>query len=491
MTPTRDEGVAEHAPETPPLTNHTAPTGGPMAAPTNHPIGFWFFFWGELAERSSYYGMRGILALYMANRLGFTEANADLAMHAFIAACYLLPLLGGWIADNYFGKYWTIVGFSIPYILGHVILGIESIPFLVGALTLLAMGSGVIKPNISTLMGLTYDHERPGQDKLRSDAFAMFYGAINVGAAISSFAMPWIRSTYGYQIAFLFPAGLMVVAFFVFAMGKRHYAVETIGRRDKTAEERHEQWAVFWKIAGVFAVVTFFWSIFDQSASTWTFFAKEHLNLTLFGVTLEPDMIQGLNPVLIVIMLPPVTLFWHFLSNRGIKLRPTDKMLIGYFLAIVTMAMMATAGFLSPKKQEAQKDATVAEASDSDSSRPAAISDATASAGKSLSDESQQHKPSVLWEMAAYVVITLAEICISVVGLELAFTAAPKSMKSFITACWLLTVFAGNLLAMAVTQLYSLMPPGPYFSLLTLMMVAVTAMFVFVANQFNRQVHTT
>src|SRR4029077_13673334 len=160
------------------------------------------------------------------------------------------------------------------YILGHVILGVESVPFLVVALSLLAMGAGVINPNISTLMGLTYDQQRRGQEKLRSDSFAMFYGAINVGAAVSSFAMPWIRSTYGYQLAFLFPAALMVVAFFIFAMGKRHYAVETIERRVKTAEERTEQWAVFWKIAGVFAVVTFFWSIFDQSASTWTFFAK-------------------------------------------------------------------------------------------------------------------------------------------------------------------------------------------------------------------------
>jgi POT family proton-dependent oligopeptide transporter len=429
----------------------TATATQAAAVPTSHPIGFWFFFWGELAERSSYYGMRGILALYMADRLGFEESNADLAMHAFIAACYLLPLLGGFIADNYFGKYWTIVGFSIPYILGHVVLGIESVPFLLGALTLLAMGSGVIKPNISTLMGLTYDHERPGQHKLRSDAFAMFYGAINVGAALSSFAMPWIRTKYGYQIAFLFPAGLMVVAFLVFAMGKRHYAVETISRQEKSPEERASQWAVFWRISGIFAVVTFFWSIFDQSASTWTFFAKNHLNLTLFGRTLEPDMIQGLNPVLIVLMLPPVTLFWHYLDKRGIKLRPTDKMLIGYLLATLTMAMMATAGFIT----------------------------------------SPDAKASVLWEMAAYLVITLSEICISVVGLELAFTAAPVSMKSFITACWLLTVFAGNLLAMAVTQLYSLMSPGLYFSLLTGMMLAVTFMFIFVAGQFNRQIHDT
>src|ERR1700757_4844311 len=92
----------------------------------NHPAGFWFIFWGEFAERCSYYGMRAILAVYMAEQLGLGRANAGPYMSFFIAACYFLPLVGGYLADNFFGKYWTIVGFSLPYILGHVILGIES-----------------------------------------------------------------------------------------------------------------------------------------------------------------------------------------------------------------------------------------------------------------------------------------------------------------------------------------------------------------------------
>src|SRR5262249_53449919 len=123
----------------------------------SHPTGFWFFFWGEFAERCSYYGMRAILAKYMADELSLGQTNASTYMSFFIAACYLLPLAGGWVADNILGKYWTIVGFSIPYILGHVVLGFENYTCLIIALCLLAMGSGVIKPNISTLMGLTYD----------------------------------------------------------------------------------------------------------------------------------------------------------------------------------------------------------------------------------------------------------------------------------------------------------------------------------------------
>ncbi len=179
----------------------------------DHPIGFWFFFWGEFAERCCYYGMRAILLLYMIQILKFSDGAANRIISYYIAACYLAPLLGGFVADRFLGKYRTIVYFAIPYIFGQVLLGIASLhntTCLYLSLGLLAMGSGVIKPNISTLMGLTYDQRRPGQTKLRSDAFAMFYGSINIGAAISSFCVPWIRNANGgdshaYALAFLFP----------------------------------------------------------------------------------------------------------------------------------------------------------------------------------------------------------------------------------------------------------------------------------------------
>ncbi len=420
----------------------------PFTAKTSHPTGLWFFFWGEFAERCSYYGMRAILLRYMAEQMGFGDEVASRWMSYFVAGCYLLPLAGGYVADNFFGKYWTIVGFSIPYILGHVILGIERTPFLVTALVLLAMGSGVIKPNISTLMGLTYDQQRPGQDKLRSDAFAIFYGSINVGAAISSFVMPWLRTQFGYAPAFLFPAALMVASFLVFASGKRFYGVEP-PRRAKTEEERVEQWVVLRRLFGLFIVVTFFWVIFDQAETTWTFFARDHLDLTIFGHKVESDQIQGLNPVLIIILLPPITMLWHVLSNAGHPLRPTDKMMVGFVLTFITMGVMSAAGFLT--------------------------------AGG--------HRVSILWEVGAYVLITCAEVCISVVGLELAFTAAPESLKSFVTACWLVTVFVANMINAQVAPLYSKpsVQPGWYFGTLTLLMAVVAVAFHFVAVRFNAE----
>lgn len=425
---------------------------GERSSLRDHPLGFWFFFWGEFAERASYYGMRAILLLYMIDQLHFEKADASRAMAYFMAACYLLPLVGGYVADHYLGKYRTIVYFSLPYILGHVILGIEQVPFLLVALALLAMGSGVIKPNVSTLMGMTYDQQRPGQMRLRSDAFAIFYGAINIGAAISSFALPWIRTHYGYQIAFLFPAVLMAIAFAIFALGKPFYATETIQRRKLTPEEYRGRLAVLSRILGLFLVVTFFWSIYDQSAITWTLFAKEHLelNLSLFGwrFSLDPDALQALNPVLIVTLLPPVTFLWHRLGERGLFLKATDRMLVGFVLTGLAMAVFAVGAYRA----------------------------------ETLG------RVSVLWEVVPYVIITMAELCISVVGLELAFTAAPPTMKSFVTAVWWLTVFAGDMLNSLITPWYTEYSPTVFFSLLAVAMIPVTAAFAVIAWRFNRTV---
>jgi hypothetical protein len=248
----------------------------------------------------------------------------------FKAACYFLPLLGGFLADRYFGKYWTIVGFSLPYVLGHFVLGIETEPALFLALVLLACGSGVIKPNISTLMGKTYDQKRPGQKALLTSAFLWFYFSINVGATLSLYALPQLRDhmvnshlapyqlkeetstaadgtkvtvyqasvdgvrkeitkeeaarlklearSYAYPLAFQIPAWLMVAALGAFALGKRFYAVEAIDRNHApTPEERMQRWQVLTRLFGIFGLLIFFWVAYEQNDNLWTFFARDHI----------------------------------------------------------------------------------------------------------------------------------------------------------------------------------------------------------------------
>jgi dipeptide/tripeptide permease len=482
--------------------------------------------------------MRAILFLYMAEQLGLGVANANTGLHLFIAACYFLPLAGGWLADNYFGKYGTIVGFSVPYILGHVILGVQSVPFLVVALSLLAMGSGVIKPNIPTLLGLTYDQRRPGQAQLRSDGFSIFYFSVNVGAVLSQLALPPIRTAYGYRVAFLFPAVLMAVAFLVFALGKPFYGKEPAARTRKTPEERAAQWAVLGRLLGLFVLVMFFWAIFDQHAGTWIAFGRLYMDLRLFGFDVDADQVQAFNPVFLLVLLPLTMVFWRVLARYGITVRPTDKMVAGFLLTAACMGVMALSALLvsGPVHQtvvlreggRAPASATLVlkngeevpltGAEQYDALKKEKDKDRQIRAVKlTLEDGEQVVVPSpvekrvvtsdgeevseyyvrwvapgdrvtVWWQVLAFLVITVAEIFISVTGLELAYTAAPRSMTGFVTACWLLTVGLANLFINApVTRLYSRMSPSAYFGMLAGLLLLVTLGFVVVARRFNRR----
>lgn len=431
-----------------------------------HPRGFWFIFWGELAERSSFYGMRAILALYMVDILGFSKARSGIYVSAFIMACYILPLVGGWIADRYLGKFKTIIYFAVPYVLGHIVIGEWQANLgLIVALALLAGGSGTIKPNISTLMGLMYEEQ--GKKHLLTQAFSWFYGAINIGAATSMIMVPWVRShfgetnspAYGYKIAFMVPAGLMVASLLLFYLGKRNYPKEKIAKASEvveTPEQKAEKWRVIRNLSGVFAIIVFFWSVFDQAASTWVFMARDYLDLSIFGLfSIDADQMQGLNPVLIIILIPFFNWLWGAIKRKrgGEDLHPTHKMTLGFFLVVFAMAVMSIAGFLS-----------------------GAV------------------KVSIFWQALCYILITMAELCISVVGLEFAFTQAPARLKSTIMALFLLTVFAGNFIAGWYNVLYDKLTlahgakgAGMHFGIITIVMVVISLVFVFVGKKYREK----
>jgi solute carrier family 15 (oligopeptide transporter), member 1 len=324
-------------------------TESPSTAPvsTNHPKGFFFLFAGEFAERFSFYGMRAILPLYLSDQMGYGEADGAFYYTIFLGLCYFLPLLGGYIADNYFGKYWTIVGFSVPYVIGQFLVGIENEYLLVLSLGLLAMGTGVIKPNISTLMGITYDQQRPGQESLRTTAFQAFYMSINIGAFLSQLLVPMVRDATGsYLYAFLVPAVFMVVALGIFAAGKPYYGQESVRVKvPQTPEQTVAKLKVLGQVALLFGLVSFFWAVFDQSSYTWVFFAKTYMDRNILGFNLAPDSIQALNPFFIVGIIGGTFLVRGLLVKPTGKtgMKPTTKMFIGFLLTALTMGVMALA----------------------------------------------------------------------------------------------------------------------------------------------------
>ena len=414
-----------------------------------HPRGFWFVFWGELAERASFYGMKALLVLYMIDELGYTDANSSTVASFFTAACYLLPIAGGYIADRWLGKFRTIIYFAIPYILGHIILGtFTSEVGLYIALALLAGGSGSIKPNISTLMGRMYEEQ--GKSHLLSQAFSWFYMAINIGAASTMTSLPFIRDRYGYGPAFMAPTIMMVLALAIFYLGKKHYPKENVRQLagiPETPKQRHEKKATLVRLSGLFLLIVFFWSVFDQSYSTWTLFARDYLVLDTWFGKIPADAIQGLNPILIVIMSPFFAWLWIKTDrNQARPLSSPRKMLIGFILVLLCMVLMTVAGFLATHS-----------------------------------------KVSVMWEVGAYVLITAAELCISAIGLQLAFEEAPEHMKSIITGVWWFTVFLGDILAGLFSRLYTETTPGNFFGLMTVMIALVTVAFYQVGKRFERK----
>jgi POT family proton-dependent oligopeptide transporter len=423
---------------------------------STHPKGFYFFFWGEFAERCSYYGMRAILPLYLTTVLKFEDGAATKTYSLFKAACYFLPLLGGFLADRFLGKYRTIVTFAIPYVIGQFLLLIPSQMALFAALVLLAGGSGVIKPNISTLMGLTYDQQRPGQIALRTSAFQWFYFSINVGSLLSLFSLPIIRekviaatgdAALAYRVAFSIPAAFMFCALIAFAAGKKHYAKETIDRSEPTAEDKALRWKTLVNLFGIFGLVVFFWLAYEQNDNLWTFFARDYMDRRIFGYEFAPDGFQYLNAFLVLVFIPLFDVVFRKVDPELKFFRPTVKMLMGLIATALSAGVMALAA-----QQAAGGD-----------------------------------KVTAWWIVLAYVVLTFGEVLLYGTGLELAFSAAPPSMKSFVTACFLITNAIANTINSQLSPYYGkVLSPRDYFGVTMIVTLCASVAFYFVGKRFSR-----
>jgi dipeptide/tripeptide permease len=522
----------------------SADTHGESAAiSTRHPIGFFFFFWGEFAERASYYGMRAILFLYLTTAVskggfGFSDTDAAPIYSLFKMACYFLPLLGGFLADRYFGKYWTIVGFSIPYVLGHFVLGIRDQTALILALALLAGGSGVIKPNISTLMGMTYDQQRAGQFLLRTAAFQWFYFAINVGAVISQIVLPLLRDRYGFAIAFQFPAWLMVLSLMIFALGKKYYAVETIDRTPVSEEQSRQRWETLKMLFGFFVLMILFWIPYEHNDTLWIAFSRDYVdrnipllhdlstrflgNYSFLGETLSPDQLQFVNPLFVLILIPVFNAIFKRIDPNVRVFTPFLKILMGFVLTAAAAGVMALAGFqvrglredirpivdrqiaaLKPLREIEKREEATKEKGALSEEEQAAFEKEKApykelEAGFEKEKAAFAHlKISMWWMVLAYIVLTFGEVLLYGTGLELAYTMAPKNMKGFITACFLVTNALGNLVNTQFTQLYGgslvdpadklgRLPPGAFFGAAGSLALVAAVVFIFIGRKLGQ-----
>jgi proton-dependent oligopeptide transporter, POT family len=400
----------------------------------------------EVCERFSYYGMLGILELYLANRMKMGGDKATTVQHLFGTAVYFLPLVGGWLADRWLGRYWTILSISLFYCLGHATLAIfeGNLMGLYVGLGLIAIGAGGIKPCVSAFVG---DQFKPSQHHLLTKIYGWFYWAINLGSAAAFFIIPQVHIHWGYAWAFGVPGIAMGLATFIFWLGRKQYVRHPPeSQRAPTSEQKAADRKTLLRIAMVFLPVSMFWMLYNQTSSTWV----------LQGSAMKPfyvlnaETIQVAGAVLVMIWTPILTLvLYPMAERRGWRPTALRRMTVGMFLAA---ASFAVSGLVQARMDH----------------------------GQSMS---------ILWQLASYMVLEPGEVLLSATGLEFAFAQAPARLKSVVMSMWLVTIAAGHFLVAVLTQLnqhYVKATGATQFYFYATVMIAASFIFAFFAWLYGK-----
>ncbi len=381
-----------------------------------YPSGIPYIIGNEAAERFSYYGMKAILIVFMTTYLKMNESESTIWLHTFSIGVYWFPIIGAIIAEVFFGKYKTIMSLSIVYVLGHLTLALfETKTGLAVGLSLIAIGSGGIKPCVSAHVG---DQFTEKNKHLIERMFSYFYIAINLGAFISTLATPLLLQFYGPSVAFGIPGVLMLIATFLFWLGRNKFiAIRPFGKeiiedlKDKSISKTIIHLLV------IYGFIAVFWSLFDQTASTWILQARNSLiikDFSLFGKTIEllPSQIQAANPILILIFTPLFTFVLYPLVNKFIKVTPLRKITFGMLIAGFSFMIVA---WIENRIQNGIV-------------------------------------THINWQFLAYIILTAAEIMVSITALEFSYTQSPNRLKSIIMGLFLLSVSLGNTITAVVNS---------------------------------------
>ncbi len=405
-----------------------------------HPPGLYLLFATEAWERFSFYGMRGLLVLYLTTEfvrggLGYNKVDAVAIYGTYTSLVYFTPVIGGYLADRYLGQRNAVTIGGIIMALGEFALfAHQSKSFLWIGLILLIIGNGFFKPNISTIVGKLY----PDGDKRRDSAFTIFYMGINLGAFIAPYVCGTLAEQicvtreagvimhYGYRYGFLAAGIGMVIGQIMFNMlGNKYlgdsgkYPVrnalkkdnneqgeEVDARKPLTKQEKRRTTVII--ILVLFNI--FFWTGYEQAGSSLTLFTQESVNRNIFGFECPVSWFQSINPLFIITLAPIIAGIWIKLSKRpkGDLNIPT-KMSLGLILLGCGFLFIAIP--------------------------------ALALAGNNTA------KISMLWIVGIYFIHTVGELCLSPIGLSMVSSLAPKKIASLLMGCWFLSSFVANKMA--------------------------------------------
>jgi POT family proton-dependent oligopeptide transporter len=456
------------------------------ATTKGHPKGLYVLFVTEMWERFSYYGMRAIFMLFLVKGLIMSEKDASNIYGSFTGLVYLTPLIGGYVSDRYWGNRRSIliggilmaIGQFMMFMSGNAIGTSTATPFMIGGLTLLIIGNGFFKPNISTMVGQLY----PKGDSRIDAAFTIFYMGINLGALFSPLVCGYIGENIDFKWGF-FAAGVgMVISVVTFELLKNKYIIshdgEALGlppsKSQSTSAEKKaagpptnmgkiflvlavamvliylfhsflgmdifgaiifssaiavpsliitdsslskDEKSRIWVIFILAFFVIFFWSAFEQAGASLTIFADKQTDRHLGTWEMPASWFQSINPLGIIILAPLFSSLWVSLGRKNLDPPSPMKMAIGLLLLCLGYIVIAM--------------------------------------GVHGVDSSV--KISMWWLIMLYVLHTMGELCLSPIGLSMVSKLAPLRFSSLLMGTWFLANAAANKLA---GSLSALIPPG-------------------------------
>jgi POT family proton-dependent oligopeptide transporter len=422
------------------------------------PPGIIYIVGNEAAERFSYYGMNSILVIFMTKYMmdasghpdHMADAQADAWYHTFVSFVYFLPVLGAFLADAILGKYRTILYLSIVYCLGHFTLALnDTRAGLTLGLALIAMGAGGIKPCVSANVG---DQFGPMNQHLLPRIFSWFYFSINFGSAFSTLLIPYLLDQYGPKQAFGTPGIFMVIATIVFWMGRKKFAhIPPVGVAAYAKQFLNME--TLKSLGNLLIPVPFiamFWALWQQNFSSWVVQADK-MDRHFLGHEWLASQIQTVNPIFILVMLPLFSYAIYPAIDKIFRLTPLRKIGMGLFTAVLAFLIVAW------------------------------IQQRLDAGGR----------PNISWQILAFLVLTAAEVMVSVTHLEFAYTQAPTKLKSLVMCTYLGAVSLGNVFVAAV-NFFIQRPDGTvklagasYFFFFTEVMLGTAVLFVLVAGFYR------
>ncbi|MCS6914432.1 MAG: peptide MFS transporter [Myxococcales bacterium] len=416
--------------------------------PSRHPSGLYVLFFTEMWERFGYYLMLAIFTLYLNEHLKMSEGEAASLYGTYIGLVYLSPLFGGMLADRLIGYRRSVILGAVLLALGYFLLAVDRMATFYLSLGILILGNGLFKPNISTLVGNLY----PQGDMRRDSAFSIFYMGINIGALFAPLAAGYMRSRYGWSVAFATAGVGMSFGLLTFALLHRLLAVadqrsslsavlqtplppEYEDRPDPPEVERERIRA----LVVMCAIVMLFWVAFHQNGSTLTFWARDHTDRTLGGLLsheINPEYFAAINPIFVILLTPVVVSTFSALRRRGLEPSTPAKIGIGMLLTAASFVIMVVASLVG----------------------------------------GNTGKVHAMWIVSSYFVVTLAELCLSPMGLSMVTKLAPRRMTAMMMGVWFLATAIGNKLSGEIGIFWKLWPHHWFFGMLVASSLAAAAL---------------